>query len=86
MRNPKVLELMVTKAKELSGGTMPTDLLAIDAEEETWFKDRLKGRHGVSNIGILRGKPGDEVSMMEKMDALHAAPARTPGTLTEDGY
>ncbi len=66
MRPARELEAMVTAAIAMSGGEAPTDLLAVDDAEAAWLAARLKGRHGVKPIGILRGTPADLIPAMDR--------------------
>lgn len=59
---------MVVRAIADAGGSMHMDLLAIDAAEAAWFTEHLKGRRGAKTIGILHGSPGDEVSVMDRLE------------------
>jgi hypothetical protein len=90
VRSPKVLEKMVDGLKN-----MTVDLLALDTEEEAWFKARIKGRHGMSGVGIHRGEPGDELPLRglfpDMGDSIPVNPGISkkkpqPSNLTEDGY
>jgi hypothetical protein len=64
MRPERELEAQVVAAKELG---CPVDLIAIDQAEADWFAARLKGRHGVKDIGIKLGSPEDLVPMMDRV-------------------
>lgn len=95
MRDKRTLEAMVVSILQVSGGQCPMDLLAIDADEEAWFRDRLKGRHGVKHIGIVRGVPSDIAGLDEVhlADWLQVSPstriATTPAPKAkwdEEGY
>lgn len=78
MRPARELEKMVAGIPAVFGADCPVDLLALDDAEAAWFAARLKGRHGVKHVGVKRGRPGDELSLAERIDRSLPLPTLAP--------